>query len=114
MATFYAVAVYDTDSHYGGPEEGGWWYTDGPLVTVTAVGFDKEAMNELCRETNAMFAEARENTRTDIATVIEVPRKVSVYQNEKCHMDIPAEEDRFETRWDIPTEYRDGYRPHYC
>lgn len=26
------VAVYERDRHYGGPEEGGWWYDSGKLV----------------------------------------------------------------------------------
>jgi hypothetical protein len=25
----YSVAIYLTDLAYGGPEEGGWWYTSG-------------------------------------------------------------------------------------
>jgi len=26
---FWSVASYDTDQAYVGPEEGGWWYTEG-------------------------------------------------------------------------------------
>lgn len=29
----YHVGVYLTDRAYGGPEEGGWWYDCGELVT---------------------------------------------------------------------------------
>ena len=25
--------VYETDRRYGGPEEGGWWYDDGVLIS---------------------------------------------------------------------------------
>lgn len=27
------VNVYELDRHYGGPEEGGWWYDSGTLIT---------------------------------------------------------------------------------
>lgn len=32
-ATYYFVACYDVHLGYGGPEEGGWWYGTGALVT---------------------------------------------------------------------------------
>lgn len=31
-AKWWSVAVYDVEGVYGGPEEGGWWYTAGYLV----------------------------------------------------------------------------------
>lgn len=30
----YAVAVYELNRHYGGSEEGGWWFNSGRLVHV--------------------------------------------------------------------------------
>lgn len=30
---FYSVAIYLIDRVYGGPEEGGWYYTAGELAT---------------------------------------------------------------------------------
>jgi hypothetical protein len=33
----FIVAVYLEDRHYGGPEEGGWWYNAGDLVRVIRV-----------------------------------------------------------------------------
>lgn len=30
---FYSVAIYLVDRKYGGPEEGGWYYTAGELAT---------------------------------------------------------------------------------
>lgn len=35
-ATFY-IAVDLLTRHYGGPQEGGWWYNDGEIVTCEAV-----------------------------------------------------------------------------
>lgn len=30
----WTVAVYEMNRHYGGPEEGGWWYDSRELVAV--------------------------------------------------------------------------------
>ena len=38
-AQWWAVAVYETDRAYGGPEEGGWWYSVGWLVEHAKVRF---------------------------------------------------------------------------
>lgn len=32
LPTFWSVAVYLVDRAYGGPEEGGWWYTYGRRI----------------------------------------------------------------------------------
>jgi hypothetical protein len=33
------VNVYEVTRHYGGPEEGGWWYDTGePVISVTVDG----------------------------------------------------------------------------
>ena len=35
MDHFYVVAVFETNKTYGGPEEGGWWYSCGsPYVEL--------------------------------------------------------------------------------
>lgn len=31
------VNVYELDRHYGGPEEGGWWFTSGTVVKSLVV-----------------------------------------------------------------------------
>lgn len=36
-ADSWAVAVYDTDRHEGGPEEGGWYYDTRELIAVSLV-----------------------------------------------------------------------------
>jgi hypothetical protein len=38
-AKWWCVAVYETDRRYGGPEEGGWWYTAGELVEHDKIRF---------------------------------------------------------------------------
>jgi hypothetical protein len=39
-APLQCVAVYLEDRQYGGPEEGGWWYDAGELVTDAAFYVD--------------------------------------------------------------------------
>ena len=52
--TVYAN-VYAVTRHYGGPEEGGWWYDAGePLHSQRVSGGDHDALEQ---NLNAMFAE---------------------------------------------------------
>ena len=37
----YVVAIYELDRHYGGAEEGGWWYNTGSLVRVLKIFRDR-------------------------------------------------------------------------
>lgn len=48
----YVVAVYELDRSYGGPEEGGWWYTTGSLVRVHSVEKSEEEAYRKCRRIN--------------------------------------------------------------
>lgn len=34
------VAFYETDRSYGGPEEGGWWYTTGSVIPWTIRAYE--------------------------------------------------------------------------
>lgn len=38
-AEWWCVAVYTSDRAYGGPEEGGWWYSCGELVEHHRIKF---------------------------------------------------------------------------
>jgi len=40
----YAVTVWEEDRAYGGPEEGGWWFTTGDLIL--SVDVDDKAVAE--------------------------------------------------------------------
>lgn len=37
------VNVYELDRHYGGPEEGGWWYDSGEPILSAPFSNEKEA-----------------------------------------------------------------------
>ena len=47
VCTLWSVAIFETDLAYGGPEEGGWYYTCGHLQEVPVLYFDSviEARN---------------------------------------------------------------------
>ena len=55
------VSLYAVSRHYGGHEEGGWWYDWRSFASVrcTVVGMREDA-NRLCRELNAIAEEERD------------------------------------------------------
>lgn len=50
--TSYLVSVYLEDRAYGGPEEGGWWYTVGQLIRTVKIFKSEEKAYEYCRRLN--------------------------------------------------------------
>lgn len=118
MKKHYVIAVYDVDRHYGGPEEGGWYYTDGPIVGIEAVTVDKDMASDRCFAKNQeLRAEADNDYERLVATVVELPRRELHPELawQTCHSDMDdLEEADYVTRWDIPTSYAGDYRPHYC
>ncbi len=40
VAPFWTVAIYLVDKAYGGPEEGGWWYTCGERIDYALDGIN--------------------------------------------------------------------------
>ena len=50
-AHLYWVALYEVSQKYGGPEEGGWWYDTGDLITdpeLYAAGVFPQSFGHLC------------------------------------------------------------------
>jgi hypothetical protein len=118
MTTLYVVAVYVEDRNYGGPEEGGWWYTAGELDHIESSFLDEDdawvwanAWNEdRPEEQGWRYAPSKH------ATVVELPRRELKYEvaSQICHSDWDVDEERdYEWRWDVPTYYPEA-RPHYC
>lgn len=56
---FYTVAVYLEDQSYGGPEEGGWWYSCGELVYNLEEGYKNVAFPQTYRDRAAAVMGAR-------------------------------------------------------
>lgn len=40
VVPFWTVAIYLIDKSYGGPEEGGWWYTHGERIDYALDGIN--------------------------------------------------------------------------
>jgi hypothetical protein len=130
-ANLHVVAVYAEDRAYGGPEEGGWWYTTGELVGVVGAVFDEDEAWEIARmwnETNPLEDRyGRRGYPGERATVVELGRRQlkPEYMDYACHgygdelWEVDKDHNSVvkaqyaETRWDIPTYYPEG-RPHYC
>jgi Zn-finger nucleic acid-binding protein len=111
--TLYVVARYYVDQHYGGPEEGGWWYDAGELDKVVLATRSKERAWAGVRRLNDLIPKRnREHIRWE---VVELPRRELDPRIEPCHYgmyDVPDPSD-YVVRWDIP-EYFPERRPHYC
>lgn len=67
----YTVSLYLIDQAYGGPEEGGWWYTCGePEASTHMRAFETEAEARAYRATLApVLAELNEG-RPSISSVL--------------------------------------------
>lgn len=71
----YVVAVYLVDKAYGGPEEGGWWFTYGEPVAEFASktrGFTREhdATRYAARLNRSAFMAELNQGRRDIDSVL--------------------------------------------
>ena len=56
--TFLYVNAYEVSRHYGGPEEGGWWYNNySPLASIPVIATVVEGHDNICYN----CARAREN-----------------------------------------------------
>ncbi len=109
----YAVVRYYVDQHYGGPEEGGWWYTAMELQEDWMDTIQWFLNEDVAWEVARVFNE--EEQRNTRAHVVEVPRQEVRREYNECHdylEDVPRDE-YMEWRTDIP-EYLPEKRPHYC
>lgn len=78
--TFWTVALYLVDRHYGGPEEGGWWYDAGQRVDTHYYGAadvafptihaSEQSAAEACRRANEMYEEGLNRGRRPISSVL--------------------------------------------
>jgi hypothetical protein len=65
-ARYWTVAAYETSRAYGGPEEGGWYYTCGSLVAGTIRQFregEDEESNSYINKLNNEFGGGEYITR---------------------------------------------------
>jgi hypothetical protein len=101
----YVLAKYEVSRRYGGPEEGGWWYTDGDLSQIMAAYNHEEDAYADCRRYNAAV------DQDEVAfTVVTLPWLDEDPDGDRCHSDGEVQP---VLRTDIP-KYFNEHRPHYC
>lgn len=109
IADFYVNGVYDTERLYGGPEEGGWWYTSYTLVRVSGGGQDES-------DALAQADSLREKLDDSYAVMTWGLGRTELRSEVSERMDydwdyVPSHSD-YVIRWDVPT-YLPEQRPHY-
>lgn len=70
--TTYLVAVYLVDRCYGGPEEGGWWYTKGRIARTVKVTKSEEAAYAYARRLNEKLNSRRFGPNADRRSISSV------------------------------------------
>ncbi len=117
--SYHVVATYYRDQAYGGPEEGGWWYSTYELADVIGgAQSDVEAWEQA-----TAFNDALEPNEQPRATVVELGRDELKAEYQR-YLDYGDGDDLFDeagnvlpeykvTRWDVP-EYMPETRPYYC
>jgi len=55
------ISKYEVSRHYGGPEEGGWWYDRHVLVHTIASGLTEDAAFTRVRSMNEKAREERDH-----------------------------------------------------
>lgn len=58
-APFWTVAIYLVDKSYGGPEEGGWWYTLGERQDQPLEGLSNTLLAFICPSEQAAMRFAK-------------------------------------------------------
>ena len=112
----YVVAHYEQWREYGGPEEGGWWYTCQQLIDCDSAWANEDVAWAKAQELNEGREYRAWQDATEVYTVVELGRREPKPElaDFLCHSYEELDEERdYVTRWDIP-EYQPERRPHYC
>lgn len=59
----FVIAFYELDRHFGGPEEGGWWYDAGTLARVFRVCTSETIANAHAARANSLLARVQRHRR---------------------------------------------------
>jgi hypothetical protein len=102
----FVVAKYRLSQAYGGPEEGGWWYTEHDFEKVV-VAFTYEAQaSAACRRLNAEVNQDPDGG--SVYMVVDIPRWESGDGWEGFDDEATPT-----LRTDVPLHLPE-HRPHYC
>jgi len=100
--SFYTVAIYMEDKLYGGPEEGGWYYHGGELVTEPRAanflrGFDKEEdAQDYADALNQGVIAQWNHDRPEISSALSEGRYVAIYDEGMPKPYFPEETPHYE------------------
>jgi hypothetical protein len=98
-ATVYIVAKYRMSQRFGGPEEGGWWYTEHDFEKVVVAFTYEPTASAACRRLNDKVDQNPNGG--SVYMVVEIPR----WDDD--------EEESPKLRTDVPLHLPE-HRPHYC
>lgn len=65
VAPFWTVAIYLVDRAYGGPEEGGWWYTTGERVDHLIEGVNPNSLLTVLTGKGTIYKDNDEQTAAE-------------------------------------------------
>ncbi len=114
-ADHWVLAVYTVDRQYGGPEEGGWWYTIEELARVHGGYATEDAAYQAAsdlREAWEVLEEDRGGLSLRVFGLGRTELRPELAAN-SCHDGYSYGPSDYIRRWDIP-EYLPEHRPHYC
>lgn len=99
--------VYAVTRHYGGPEEGGWWYNAGqPLASVPIKAVALRGHDSSCHTCNQARAAASQAAVTGEASKVEfcreLPADYALVSDPSDHMTDEYEE--YAARYGLPPE----------
>jgi len=93
LSTIRYVNAYEVSRHYGGPEEGGWWFDAGtPLASVPCV--TDEAVDEAKTHLQFLFGPAYEGNRDRHSVIGE--ENLEIFVEDTVATPFPAETPHYE------------------
>lgn len=91
----YFVGIYEIDMAYGGPEEGGWWYSTGTLKRAIKLFSDEDKAYAFARRANRLLSHLERDKR---------PVSSMAYEGDRHWVEVHA---------DTLPEYYPKQRPQY-
>lgn len=93
----HTVSIYLIDRAYGGPEEGGWWFTYGePQVTEHLRAFSDKEEAEAYRESLQPILQEMNEGRPNINSVLSEGLYVAIIDEDEFPAPFPKERPQYE------------------
>jgi hypothetical protein len=92
----FLVGVYLIDKRYGGPEEGGWWYTAGELVRIVRLFKNEHAATQYEARLNDKLRVTLNKGRRSISSVLSQGQYRAIFFEDFAPQHFPKERPRYE------------------